>query len=451
MSSIKQLINDPFKLLLSATVRFQKNIPDKWYLMVMFRSSLGYWPNLKHPKTFNEKLQWLKLYDRKPEYTTMVDKYTVKDYVAAIIGEEYIIPTLGVWDKPEDIEWDKLPSQFVLKCTHDSGGLVICRDKDTLDKAKAIDKLSKSLQHDYYLAGREWPYKDVPRRIIAEKYINPSPVGKDLADYKWYCFDGVPQFCQVIQDRNTKETIDFFDTDWNHQEFVGLNPDAGPATITPARPKNLGTQIEIAKKLSKDMPFSRIDLYEIGEKEYFGEITLYPASGFGAFKPDQYNKILGAMLTLPGEKRGGVIAKIRENSEKMNVGGEIEITRPDLLDFKFFCFNGKVYFFKVDFDRFTNHHANYYDTKWNLLPFGEADYLPNPKKKIEKPDGFEKMLEIAHTLAADIPFIRIDLYNLHGKIYFGEMTFYPASGFGVITPAEYDNKIGEMIILKQEY
>lgn len=285
-------------------------IPDKWYLQMLYRRIFNKKLDLGNPKGFNEKLQWMKLYDRRPIYTTMVDKFAVKKYVADIIGEEYIIPTLGVWDRPEDIEWDKLPNQFVLKCTHDSGGLVICRDKSKLDKGTAIEKLRASLKRNYWLAGREWPYKDVPRRIIAEKYMEVNPQIKDLPDYKWYCFNGEPKYCQVIQNRSSEEKIDFFDTEWKHQEFVGLNPVdgpvAGPAAVEPARPVNLEAHIRIARELSKDMPFSRVDLYEINDKTWFGEITLYPTSGTsGTFTPERYNEILGDMIKLPGKKGGG--------------------------------------------------------------------------------------------------------------------------------------------------
>lgn len=281
-------------------------IPDKLYLRMLYRRVFNKKLDLKNPKTFNEKLQWMKLYDRRPEYTTMVDKYAVKEYVAKLIGEKYIIPTLGVWDSPENIDWDDLPNQFVLKCTHDSGGLVICRDKSKLDKKAAVDKLRKSLKRDYYKAGREWPYKNVPRRIIAEKYMEVTPEIKELPDYKWYCFNGEPTYCQVIQNRTSEETIDFFDKNWNLQDFIGLNPSARHATIPLERPANLETQILIARELSKNIPFSRIDLYNINGESWFGEITLYPASGTsGTFSPEKYNELLGNMIQLPGEKQGG--------------------------------------------------------------------------------------------------------------------------------------------------
>lgn len=288
-------------LLQSLLTHFGTCLPDKVYLKCLFRLKTGKRLNLKNPQTFSEKLQWLKLYNRKPEYTQMVDKYAVKDYVAKIIGNEYVIPTLGVWDKPEDIEWNQLPEKFVLKTTHDGGGcgVVICKNKNSFDKDAAISKLKQSILHDTYKGGREWPYKNVPRRIIAEQFLETRPEVVDLPDYKWYCFNGEPKYCQVIQNRHAKETIDFFDTEWNHQEFVGLNPAVGPAVVTPKRPKYLETQIKIAQKLSKGLTFARIDLFETSNNTYFGEITFYPMSGLGVFSPEQYNEILGRMMRLP--------------------------------------------------------------------------------------------------------------------------------------------------------
>ena len=286
-------------------------VPDKLYLQIVYWLQMGKRLNLKTPRTFTEKLQWLKLYNRRPEYTTMVDKYAVKEYVAGKIGKEYVIPTLGVWNHYDEIDFDTLPNQFVLKTTQAGGGMgvVVCRDKSKLNHKKAKKKLEHALKFDNYAVQREWPYKDVKPRILAEQFIEPRPNVQDLPDFKWYCFDGEPRYCQVIQDRTTDETIDFFDIEWNHQEFVGLNPTAGPtvgpAAVTPSRPKHLEEQIMIARKLSQGMPFSRIDLYEIGDKEYFGEITFYPAAGFGRFTPERYNEVLGSMINLPGEKRGG--------------------------------------------------------------------------------------------------------------------------------------------------
>ena len=308
-TAIKQLRADIGEFMASIISNFFRWLPDATYLKLLYRFKMGHRLDLKNPQTFTEKLQWLKLYNRKPEYTKMVDKYAVKEYVAKKIGEEYIIPTLGVWDRPEDIDWASLPNQFVLKTTHGGGGggVVICKDKATFDKTSAIIKLKESMASDIYSYLREWPYKNVPKRIIAEKFMAPekSPAPKDLLDYKFFCFNGEPKYCQVIRDRHTKETIDFYDMDWNHQEFVGLLPQSNIADVisnglTPvARPKNLEEMKEICRKLSKDIPFVRVDLYVIDDKNYFGELTLYPASGIGFFTPEEWNDKLGDLLTLP--------------------------------------------------------------------------------------------------------------------------------------------------------
>ena len=282
--------------------------PDKWYLQMKYYLEMGNKLHLKNPKTFGEKIQWLKLYDRRPEYTVMVDKYAVKDYVANMIGSEYVIPNLGVWNRPEDINFNDLPQQFVLKTTRGGGscGVFLCKDKDLIDQEETINRLKTALKYDIYKSFREWPYKNVPHRIIAEPYINnASQFNQDLTDYKFYCFNGVPTYCQVIKDRHTKETIDFFDMDWRHQIFYGLNPvygvvsDIEPAEIEPPKPIHYDKMKEMAHKLSVGLPFSRIDLYDTNARPLFGEITLYPASGIGTFIPNEYNAILGEMIKLP--------------------------------------------------------------------------------------------------------------------------------------------------------
>lgn len=304
-NKVIHLIMHPKELLLSFITHTSRMWSDETYLRWQFRLRMGYKLNLKTPKTFSEKIQWLKLYNRRPEYTIMVDKVKAKEYVASVLGDDYIIPTLGVWKDPDEIDFDALPNRFVLKCNHNSGlGMYICKDKSKMDIEKVKDNLRRGLRQDYFMANREWPYKDVPRRILAEEFIDPAPNVSDLPDYKWYCFDGEPKFCQVIQDRSVDETIDFFDTDWKHQTFVGLDPDAENAKVLPKRPANLETHLRIVRELSKGMPFSRIDLYETVEHTYFGEITLFPASGFGTFRPDQYNELLGQMVKLPGDRGG---------------------------------------------------------------------------------------------------------------------------------------------------
>ena len=274
---------------------------DELYLKLLYLFELHQWPNLKHPKTFNEKLQWLKLHDRRSEYTTMVDKYAVKEYVANIIGEEHIIPTLGVWYHFDDIDFDKLPHQFVLKTTHGGGGMavVICKDKNRFDRNKARKILEKSLRSDIYADFREWSYKNVPKRIIAERYMSAN-----------------------------------------------------------------------------------------------------------------------------GENRN-----------------------EELYDYKFFCFNGKVKFFKIDFGRFIEHHANYYNMDGNLLPFGEAALCPLPNANIQIPSTLKEMEKYAERISAGHTFLRVDFYSVNDKVYFGETTFFPASGLGRIAPDGWDEKIGELLQL----
>ena len=289
-------VKEPRKILLyilNVTARFW---PDKLFLKLKFYLIMGQKLDLKNPRSFNEKLQWLKLNDIHPEYTQMVDKVEVKAYVASIIGEEYIIPTLGIYESVDDIDFDKLPQQFVLKCTHDSGGVVICKDKTKLDIEREKLKLKKGWGRNYFKYNREYPYRDVKPRIIAEAYM------KDESEY-------------------------------------------------------------------------------------------------------------------------------------------------ELKDYKFFCFNGEPRFFKIDFDRQKNHRANYYNLDMNLQEFGEKDFSPNPSVKFLKPTNFDKMVSIARQLAANIPFVRIDLYNVKGEIYFGEITFFPASGMGQFTLKEWDYKFGEWIKL----
>lgn len=301
MQSFDFYINHPALICDSIIRKFGRWLPDDIYIKLRYRLQMAKKLNITEPKTFQEKIQWLKLHDHNPFYTTLVDKVLVKDYVSSKVGSQFVIPLLGVWDKPEDIDWNRLPCRFVLKTNHSGGntGVIICRDKSTFDKKKAIEKLSRSLRCDVYHDLREWPYKNIEKKVFAEEFIEVSPDMISLPDFKWYCFNGEPKYCQVIQDRTTKETIDFFDTNWRHQEFIGLNPTAVPASSLPTRPLNLDVQLSIASELSKDLPFSRIDLYEVGERVYFGEITFYPASGLGSFRPDQYNELLGDMIALP--------------------------------------------------------------------------------------------------------------------------------------------------------
>ena len=277
-------------------LRIDGLIPDKWYLQLLYRRVFDKKLDLRNPKGYNEKLFWMKLYDHRPEYTTMVDKFAVKKYVADIIGEEYIIPTLGVWDKPEDIDWDKLPDQFVLKCTHDSGGLVICREKEKLDLQSAMNKLRKSLKTNYYKAGREWPYKNVPRRIIAEKYMEDKSVG-ELPDYKFFCFDGEVKALFIGTERGTGDVkFDYYDADFNHLDLMQLHPMSGKDL---PKPQHFEKMKELASMLSKGLPQVRVDFYNINGDIYFGEMTFFHHGAVIPFHPEIWDYTFGSWIKLP--------------------------------------------------------------------------------------------------------------------------------------------------------
>ena len=219
----KVLYDSDYRFAVLASRGFFHKMSDETYIKRKYRAIVKKDLNLKNPQMFCEKIQWLKLHDKNSRYTKMVDKYEAKKYVASIIGKQYIVPTLGVWERFEDIDFDKLPNRFVLKCTHDSGGLVICKNKDSLNKKRAKKKINKSLKRNYFYSGREWPYKKVVGRIIAEQYLEDHSMSEPR-DYKFFCFNGEPKYCQVISNRSNHETVDFFDMQWNHQPFTGLEP-----------------------------------------------------------------------------------------------------------------------------------------------------------------------------------------------------------------------------------
>ncbi len=269
-------------------------LPDKQYIQLNYFAHFHKFANLKNPSTYNEKLNWLKLYDRKPEYVKLVDKYEVKSIIANMIGDEYIIPTLGVWDRFDDINFDELPNQFVLKCTHDSEGLVIVKDKNSLDICAAKEKIENSLKQNFYYIGREWPYKNVKPRIIAEQYMEDH-TDRELRDYKFFCFDGAPKALFIATDRaNDEVKFDYFDLEFNHLDIKQKYPNAGLVR----KPVTFEKMIDLAKVISKGYPHVRIDFYEVDGKLYFGEFTLYHFGGFMPFQPEKWDKIFGDWLKL---------------------------------------------------------------------------------------------------------------------------------------------------------
>lgn len=275
-------------------------MPDDLYLRIKYRLAIGKKLNLKDPQTFSEKLQWMKLYNRRPEYTVMVDKVKAKEFVAGILGEEYIIPTLSVWENPDEIDFAQLPERFVLKVNHNSGtGMYICRNKSEMDVEKVKAELKKGLAEDYYKKNREWPYKNVPRRVFAEKYMEDEY--GELRDYKMFCFDGEVKALFIATDRSKGDhavKFDFFDENFKHLPFTNGHPNA---ETTPQKPESFEEMKRLAQKLSKGIPHVRIDFYDINGRIYFGEMTFFHWSGLVPFVPEEWDYKFGEWLKLPSK------------------------------------------------------------------------------------------------------------------------------------------------------
>lgn len=271
---------------------------DETFVKWDYFSGMGKFPNLSNPKRFNEKLQWLKLNDKHPEYSRIVDKLEAKEYVKGILGAEadqHIIPTIGVWESFDEIDFGSLPNQFVLKTTHDSGGVAVIKDKSTMDIKRVRNKIERSLKHNFFYEHREYPYKDIKPRIIAEKYMVDES-GTELKDYKFFCFDGEPKMLFVATDRPYDTRFDFFDTDWNHLPFKQGHP---LATKEIRKPVGFEKMLEISRKLSKGFPHVRVDLYDINGHIYFGELTFFHFSGNVPFEPEEWDYKIGEWLHLP--------------------------------------------------------------------------------------------------------------------------------------------------------
>lgn len=281
MKKIVEYIKNPKKIVLYLMDKqFFNWMNDETYLKIKYKLIMGKKLNLKNPMSFNEKIQWLKLYNRKDIYTTMVDKYEVRKYISEKMGEEYLIPLIGVYDNPDEIDFNKLPNKFVIKCTHDSGTVIICKDKNKLDIKSTKKKLKKFLKRNYFYVHREWPYKNVKPRIVIEKYIEDNN-RHELVDYKIYAFNGKCDYVMVCFDRfNGKTKFIYFDREWNIKKEFSKDGLKYGENIKIDKPKKLEKMFEYAEKLSKEIPFLRVDFYEANGKMYFGELTFYPSSGF---------------------------------------------------------------------------------------------------------------------------------------------------------------------------
>lgn len=299
MSWLRKLLNNPLK---PGAVLMRKLGPwikdDETYLRWYYFFSMRKRLNLKTPSTFNEKVNWLKLHDHNPLYTSLVDKLEAKDHVTKKVGAEHVFPTLGIWHRPEDIEWDALPNRFVLKTTQGGGGIgvIICHDKTKFDKAKATAKLNSALKQNLYTSSREWPYRDVRPRIFAEPYMEDEH--GELRDYKFFCFNGKCRMLFVATERQTREEpfFNFFDERYQPLPFRQGHP-VNP--VIPAKPDGFDEMVRIAEQLSEGLPHVRMDMYEIKGKVYFGEYTFYHFGGVVPFVPAEWDEKIGSWLTIP--------------------------------------------------------------------------------------------------------------------------------------------------------
>jgi len=297
---LRRAIQDPKIILWGLASRGYLNfIPDSIYIKIAYRLILGKPLNLKNPQTFNEKLQWLKIYDKNPVYTMLADKYEVRKYIEKTIGENYLIPLLGVYDSFSEINFDKLPDKFVIKCTHDSGSIVICKDKSSFNIKEAKKRINNCLKRNYYNCWREWPYKNIKPRIICEQYMVDES-GTELKDYKILCFNGEPKVVQVDSNRFSGHIRNLYDTEWN---FIPTSETYPAYQDAVKKPLNLQSVLDVARVLSKDYPHVRVDFYIKNEKIYFGELTFYYGSGFEAFTTEQYDYLLGSWIEIPPKRR----------------------------------------------------------------------------------------------------------------------------------------------------
>jgi len=409
---------------------------------LQYRIHTGRKLNLKDPKRFTEKLQLYKLNYRNPLMLRCTDKYEVRSVIEEMGYGDILIPLIGVYNTVYEIDFDKLPNEFVAKTTDGGGGnqVLICRDKSAFNRDDFYKRLNGwMLSPKGKNAGREWAYENgYPRRIIIEQLIKVDS-GKDIPDYKFFCFEGKPYYCQLIGNRSSEETIDFYNMDWEHQGFVGLNPLCrNSGTIAP-KPKNFEKLKEIAAKLSKGYPFVRVDLYSVGNETFFGELTFYPASGFGHFTPDQWDEKLGELIDI--ENIGGMC----EGGGKYLIYNTLDVIANigDLCDYKFFCFEGKVGMVYGVSGRSLGCGAQLgiYTRDFVKLDVVRNDEIAQ-EQSLPKPLGYERMVEIAESIGRHFPHVRVDLYNVAGRIYFGELTFYDGSGYMAFTPDSFDEELG---------
>lgn len=426
-SVLKRVVENPYLVYRRMAARGLTNwVPDELHLKMMYRAELGTWPNLKSPKEFNEKLQWLKLHDRNPLYTTLVDKFRVKRWVADRIGPEHVTKTYATWRRAEDIDISNLPERFVLKTNHDCGGVAICRDRAVFDLDAAKEELSKHLKTNYYWRTREWPYKDVMPCVFAEEYLDPAE-GEDLYDYKLFRFSGGRLVTLVVTDRFTGGALSktFFDDEWH---ALPISEGGHPMWPKLGRPAAFEQMKAMADRLGEEFPFVRVDFYESAGNLYFGEMTFYPNSGFGRFEPSEWDRKFGDWIDLE-KVRGGWLL-VSDSWALWAHAGSVTESCP--ADYKVSCFGGEPRLIEVHKGRSTNHTCDYYTPEWRPLPDIEWAGLPKSEEGTEAPACLDKMLRFSSILTDGFPQARADWYVVGDRMLFGELTLFNDAGFGLM-------------------
>lgn len=402
---------------------------DKLFIDIRWWCNMGYRLNWNELQTYNEKLQWIKLYDHNPLYTILVDKVEAKKYAAKIIGEKYIIPTLGVWERAEDIIFDSLPDKFVLKCNHNSGkGMCICTDKSKLDIAKVRRQLNAGLEQNYYFVNREWPYKNVPRRILAEKFISPVSL-KTAIFYRFYCVKGEPRYCRMLNGVNLHEASMLYNMDW---EPVRKEKKSNEAKLVPCPPFFCSMQ-DVARNLAKEDSLSIVDIYNVDNLNFIGKVRddLMPSQG------DVYDN--SAIMDF-------VMSYVPSCDEKIPLY-QVSVPNAEINDYKFYCLNGKIACILVCTGRKQGVKYYFFSKEWKFLRWDKETQYEKSDCPVSRPENLDEMIKIAELLAEGLPSVRIDLYNIQGQIYFGEFTFFTNSGMDRDITRECDELLGQMLIL----
>ena len=448
MNKIAKAIRNPFLVYSYAARKGLTDwVPDGPHLKAMYRAELGKRLNLDAPVTFNEKLQWLKIHNRNPLYTTLVDKYRVKKWVAERIGAEYVTKAYAMWESVDDIDITGLPEQFVLKTNHDCGGIAICRARSEFDLEAAKEKLAKHLRANFFWWGREWPYKDVKPCVFAEQYLDPSEPGGDLYDYKLFRFTDGRLATLAMTERYTDGVLSksFFNDDWH---ALPIGEGGHPTRPGLVEPDVFERMKEIADKLGEGMPFVRVDFYESDGGLYFGEMTFYPNSGFEKLDPKEWDGAFGSWIDLTDMGGGWILANEVSAPWVHEAPTDCSGVR-DLVDYKFHCFDGEPKMMLVCTGRSSGDtRFDFFDMDFNHLDIRQG-HAENADFSIEKPVTFDLMVGAAKKLAAGIPYVRVDFYEVNGRMYFGELTFFATCGFGPFEPEEWDEVLGAMLKLPE--